>query len=302
MTIQQESNEELNKMEEDNNGVALETSLAKKTPEEFRQDVADAEIKANDLQSLINRIAQKNFQSRWAIDIKGSLHLKTEAWQAIGDAYGLKGMIPEKPGIVDLGNGGFAAYAVVVNPLTGAQYGGAWSECGSPGDDNWTTNHSDMHKKSMAQTRAISRAFKQILSWVVVLAGYDPTPYDEMPKEGFQNRNTTVVDSTAVEKDDRETEPCPLHLGEYWTKRNSPNSRDADKTNWSHPWKPEWCNIGASIVLNECVQLALTIGYTPQGIEKWINEATDGRTLDGMSKTEMIEVLRKMRQEAANGI
>lgn len=54
--------------------------------------------------------------------------------------------------------------------------------------------------KSMAQTRACSRALRQVLAWVVVLAGFKTTPAEEMdgvkedpkseePKEQNQNEN-----------------------------------------------------------------------------------------------------------------
>ena len=34
--------------------------------------------------------------------------------------------------------------------------------------------------RSMAQTRACAKAFRNVLAWVVVLAGYKPTPAEEM--------------------------------------------------------------------------------------------------------------------------
>jgi len=37
---------------------------------------------------------------------------------------------------------------------------------------------------SMAQTRACAKALRNVLSWVVVLAGYKPTPAEEMVEEG----------------------------------------------------------------------------------------------------------------------
>ena len=268
---------------------ALELQWKATSPEEFKSILADARVKAKDLMEVVE--SQKLYT-----EIGGKKHIHLEAWQLLGKAYGLVPAVPDDP--TELVNGGFRAKAVINDLRTGRFVSSAFSECGSRGDGIWI-GRPDYAQSSMAQTRATSKAFRICLSWVAVLAGYSPTPYEEMPDETKEKPIEVITQGNKVipEKDERETEPCPLHLGEYWTKRNSPNSRDADKTNWSHPWKPEWCNIGASIVLNECVQLALTIGYTPQGIEKWINEATDGRTLDGVRKTEMIEVLRKMRRE-----
>ena len=41
----------------------------------------------------------------------------------------------------------------------------------------------------MAVTRATSRAFRQKYSWVMALAGYEPTPADEMPDRDGQTEN-----------------------------------------------------------------------------------------------------------------
>lgn len=41
--------------------------------------------------------------------------------------------------------------------------------------------------RSMAQTRASAKAFRNVLAWVVVLAGYKPTPAEEMPSPDPQD-------------------------------------------------------------------------------------------------------------------
>jgi hypothetical protein len=38
-------------------------------------------------------------------------------------------------------------------------------------------------RRSMAVTRATSRAFRQQYSWIMALAGYEPTPAEEMPRD-----------------------------------------------------------------------------------------------------------------------
>jgi hypothetical protein len=48
--------------------------------------------------------------------------------------------------------------------------------------------------KSMAQTRALSKAYSIALRWVVILAGYNPTPAEELPEDMKQ----------PIEDDDRE--------------------------------------------------------------------------------------------------
>ena len=43
---------------------------------------------------------------------------------------------------------------------------------------------------SMAQTRAVSKAFRLALSWVMTLAGYEPTPAEEMKSGGLVCEST----------------------------------------------------------------------------------------------------------------
>ena len=74
------------------------------------------------------------------------------------------------------------ARAELVNTVTGEILVGAESECGGKGDDTWI-NRTAMAKRSMAQTRATSKVCRQALSWVMVLAGFQGTPAEEMERE-----------------------------------------------------------------------------------------------------------------------
>ena len=46
----------------------------------------------------------------------------------------------------------------------------------------------------MAQTRATSKALRQPLGFIVQLAGFDPTPAEEMPREAEQRQETSGGD------------------------------------------------------------------------------------------------------------
>ena len=49
---------------------------------------------------------------------------------------------------------------------------------------------------SMAQTRALGKAYRMALSWIIKMAGYEPTPAEEMPR--FKPNN--VVEAEVMEK------------------------------------------------------------------------------------------------------
>jgi hypothetical protein len=75
--------------------------------------------------------------------------------------------------------------------------------------------------QSMAETRASAKCYRLKLSWVAVLAGYAPTPAEEMPKDSRPADHPT---QTAAEE-------LPTEL-----KRKAPQSQPS-----SLPSQPTWC-------------------------------------------------------------
>ena len=53
-------------------------------------------------------------------------------------------------------------------------------------------------RRSMAQTRACAKALRNALAWVVVLAGYKPTPAEELPHQG-NGEEASALEPTAEE-------------------------------------------------------------------------------------------------------
>jgi hypothetical protein len=55
----------------------------------------------------------------------------------------------------------------------------ASAECGAPGEERWH-DADDYAKRSMAATRATSKACRLAFSWIMTLAGYEATPAEEI--------------------------------------------------------------------------------------------------------------------------
>lgn len=74
--------------------------------------------------------------------------------------------------------------------------------------------------RSMAQTRACSKAFGNVLRWVAVLAGYKPTPAEEHPsyspesEAGDQDREPEGVPAPPLQTPQRKSETSPASNGE----------------------------------------------------------------------------------------
>jgi hypothetical protein len=72
---------------------------------------------------------------------------------------------------------------VEARTLAGQVVGAAEAECLRT-EKTWSSRD-DYALRSMAQTRAVSKALRGPLGFVVTLAGYEATPAEEMPAEGF---------------------------------------------------------------------------------------------------------------------
>jgi hypothetical protein len=127
--------------------------------------------------------------------MNGEQYLEFEDWQTVGRFYGITAKVISTA-FIDYGNAqGFEAKAVAIRS-DGMEISAAEAMCLND-EEKWSTRpkyeYPDGKKtkvgdvpvplfqlKSMAQTRACAKALRNVLAWVVVLAGYKPTPAEEM--------------------------------------------------------------------------------------------------------------------------
>lgn len=107
----------------------------------------------------------------------GEQYLEFEDWQTVGRFYGVTAKVVSTASVTFGDVIGFEARAVVVRQ-DGAEISAADSMCLND-EPNWKDKPL-FQLRSMAQTRACSKALRNVLAWVVVLAGYKPTPAEEM--------------------------------------------------------------------------------------------------------------------------
>lgn len=120
--------------------------------------------------------------------INGKRYLEFDDWQLLGAFYGVTAKVTETKEIKDDKgkNIGFLAKAVAVKD--GGEIAAAEAECLSY-ENNWKYKAFNQRFmiRSMAQTRACSKALRNCLAWIVVLAGYASTPAEEMNGEVKQD-------------------------------------------------------------------------------------------------------------------
>jgi len=135
--------------------------------------VEQARRAANALKDIVEKKPKK-------VIINGEQYLEFEDWQTLGYFYGFTVETGETKEIIRDGKiVGYTAKSIVYR--NGVRVGGAEAAC-LRDEFNWATKP-EFQLKSMAQTRAAAKGLRNVLAWVAVLAGYKPTPAEEVAGE-----------------------------------------------------------------------------------------------------------------------
>ena len=149
----------------------------------FGTDDPDAIVdKASRIATTLVKLVQKR---GLVLDIKGKQFPKVEAWQTMGAMLSINSVCEWTRPV----EGGWEARVVLYN-RTGQMIGAAEGQCckQESGKKAWE----DYAIRSMSQTRATSKAYRSILGFIMVLAGYQATPAEEITPE--------MLDQKPVEK------------------------------------------------------------------------------------------------------
>jgi hypothetical protein len=148
-----------------------------------RKFIEEATEKAAVLAEIIEK--QKVY-----INIRNRKYVRCEGWTTLARMMGYIPTIKKVEVVYDKdGNIEKAiATAALVDIRTGIEFTTAESMC-SVKEKNWT-DRDEYAIRSMAQTRAVSKVCRLALSWVMVLAGFEATPAEEMLEENETNSIT----------------------------------------------------------------------------------------------------------------
>lgn len=120
-------------------------------------------------------------------NIQGRKYVKCEGWTTLA---AMMGCLPREDQTVEREDGSYEAVVALVRMRDGQVLTRASAECGR-GEDLWM-KRAPYARRSMAVTRATSKACRIAFSWVMVLSGYEVTPAEEMPnQESGRGRSST---------------------------------------------------------------------------------------------------------------
>jgi len=131
--------------------------------------------------------------------IQGKEYVEVEGWSTLG---AMLGVVPKTRHVKEIKDGIFEATVDLIRVTDQAIISTGIAECGSDdeldknGDPTWAARPR-YARKSMSITRATGKAFRISFSWIMILAGYKPTPYEEIVgmdmdseyQSGFNNKS-----------------------------------------------------------------------------------------------------------------
>ncbi len=157
---------------------------------------------------LADKLAAVLRDRKLTSNISGKEHVRVEGWTLLGTMLGVFPVVEWTRPVSD----GWEA-RVVAKTLADQVVGAAEAECLRT-ERQWK-NRDDYALRSMAQTRAVSKALRGPLGFVVTLAGYEATPAEEMTAESLTAHGSPYEGFT----EDRVTKgPKTLGVASSWAK------------------------------------------------------------------------------------
>lgn len=190
---------------------------------------------------------------------RGEQYLQFEDWQTLGRFYGVTARVRHTQQVTYDESSGFEATAEAVR-ADGMVISAAEAMC-MDDEANWR-GKPIFQLRSMAQTRACAKALRNVLSWVAVLAGYAPTPAEEMTGQENSHEEPSMV--------------CPDCGGQMWDNRATKKGRQPD-----YKCKDKKCN--KAVWLEDTVTESNFESAERMAMFNAIKAA--GKTLNGMGDT-----------------
>ncbi len=170
----------------------------------MENDTAITQYNMNDIEQVklfANNLADYIKQNALSVKIKGSDYVKCEGWQYAGNCLGIMPLITELKDKAENSDTvyKYRATAILQRRKDGEIVGRGIAICSNKEPNKKTFEEYAI--ASMAQTRAIGKAYRNLLAWIVKLAGYAETPAEEMEEQ-------TVQDDFAMEEIIGDIEKC----------------------------------------------------------------------------------------------
>jgi hypothetical protein len=126
---------------------------------------------ASTLQTFVN-------ERKLTANIQGKNYPLVEAWQFAGSQLGLIPVVKEVKNLSTESELKYEAFVEVIRLTDGIVLSRGYAVCSNK--ENSKRRFDEYAIASMAQTRAIGKAYRNILAWLMKAAGFEATPAEEM--------------------------------------------------------------------------------------------------------------------------
>jgi len=168
----------------------------------------------NDAVKFAQELAKFIKDQKLTVKICNKDYVKVEGWQFAGLNFGITA-VPRKPERIET-SGEEIKYGCevdLIRILNGDKIGFGYGLCSNrePSKKSFL----EYAIASMAQTRGIAKAYRNMLAWLIKAAGFEPTPAEEMD-EAMDAKAIEVVEE--IEKETEEKKPAEKKTKEKETK------------------------------------------------------------------------------------
>jgi hypothetical protein len=154
------------------------TAAKKAAPRVESYDIA----KSDETLDLAKDLAKFIKDNKLSTQVQGKEFVNVEGWQYAGSRLGI---VPVVEHVINLSNDQEIKYQAKVTLFDlrhGVTVGAGFAICSNK--ESGKKFYQEFAIASMAQTRAIGKAYRNILAWIIRAAGYEPTPAEEMEYSG----------------------------------------------------------------------------------------------------------------------
>lgn len=116
--------------------------------------------------------------------VQGKEFVNVEGWQYAGSRLGIVPIVDHVINVSTETELKYQAKVTLFDLRSGHTVGAGFAVCSNK--ESGKKFYQEFAIMSMAQTRAIGKAYRNILAWIIRAAGYEPTPAEEMEYGGNQ--------------------------------------------------------------------------------------------------------------------
>ncbi|MGI4864863.1 MAG: hypothetical protein ACRYFZ_13145 [Janthinobacterium lividum] len=155
-----------------------DTTATKKAARVESYDIA----KSDETLDLAKDLAKFIKENKLSTQVQGKEFVNVEGWQYAGSRLGI---VPIVEHVINVSNDQeikYQAKVTLFDMRSQHTVGAGFAICSNK--ESGKKFYQEFAIASMAQTRAIGKAYRNILAWIIRAAGYEPTPAEEMEYTG----------------------------------------------------------------------------------------------------------------------